>query len=139
MCKEKKVYENALSIGLVEHKFNGVNCVFFTGLKFSKYIINGEDVYKAYNTRSSNYKELEEDEVDLILKYGIVNCSLLFGYNMYKELISSSNALLESKSSNSKSVKKECKKTKYYMDRCESILSSFPEILNINKNNRLCQ
>lgn len=129
MTKQEKIYNSALSFKMPQHKFGNYLCIFYRGFKFEKEILDDGFDYRVYSTRASVYKELKDNELDIIISKGIFQAASLFSYNSYNKLLNRYRSTSESKRSSYKTVEKAVKVMKEYTKRCEDILLRYPKLL----------
>jgi len=124
MSLEKKVYDRALQMRLSLHNFGSSECMFYKGFKFEKKVLDdGTEKYSAYNIRPMYYKQLSEDEMDIIIRFGIMMASDLMSYGLYQNIIDRYVRILSSGKSGYKMVEKFNKNMEFYKKKCESILT----------------
>lgn len=129
MSKQEEIYNKALNLKIPQHQFGNYLCIFYKGFKFEKEILDEGFDYRVYSTRTSVYKELKPNELDIIISKGIFQAASLFSYNSYNKLLNRYRSTSESKRSSYKTVEKAVKVMKEYTKRCEDILLRYPKLL----------
>lgn len=129
MSKQEDIYNKALELRMPEYRFGDYLCIFYKGFKFEKEILDEGFHYRVYSTRTSVYKELKPNEIDILISKGIIEAASLFSYNSYNKLLNRYRSTSESKRSSYKTVEKAVKVMKEYTKRCEEILLRYPKLL----------
>lgn len=120
---QEKVYNKAFNMRLPIHTFGNKECMFYKGYKFEREELDdGSLVFNAYNIRPLHYKKLTEDEMDIILRFGIIMASDLMSYGLYNGIISRYTRLLTSTKMGYKMIEKTHKTIEFYKKKCEYIL-----------------
>lgn len=123
MEKEKIIYEKLISLRFPEHKFKDSSAIFHNGFKFEFTVDrNGNETYRALNTRKSRYVKLKDEELDLIIKNGVYVASDILSYkaSMQKKLFNE-KLLVDSKAGYKMTMMMN-KKIKTFGDRCKELL-----------------
>jgi hypothetical protein len=128
MSKQKQIYEKMLSYRPPIHKFGNNYCIFFSGFKFEKDVGGDVEVYRCYNTRTSIYRELSDEDMDYILKNGVFQASARDSYKSYGVLFKRYGSVINNKRSSKKMIDKAEKILKEYSDRCMEIIDRYPSL-----------
>jgi hypothetical protein len=120
---QEKVFNKAFNMRLPVHTFGNKKCMFYKGYKFEKEELDGGlKIFRAYNIRPLHYKDLTNEEIDIILRFGIIMASDLMSYGLYNGIISRYTKLLTSSRMGYKMIEKTHKTIEFYRDKCKKIL-----------------
>ena len=123
--KEQLIFEKCLQADMPVHNFrNNTRCIFYKGFKFEEDTKDdGSIEYYCYNTRSIKYKELTDEEMDMIMEYGVILSSNLLSFKSYRKNIEKYSLVLSNGKVAQKSIDTANKAVINYQRMCDNILN----------------
>jgi len=125
MTKQQQIFERCVEVDMPVHNFkNNTRCIFYKGFKFEEDTKDdGSIEYYCYNTRNIKYKELTNEEMDMVINYGVVLASNIFSFKSYRKTIDRFSLVLSNGKVAQKSIDTANKSISHYKKMCDNILN----------------
>jgi len=122
---EKEIFEMCTTRGMQVHKFtNNTRCIFYKGFKFEEVTdVNGDLSYNCYNVRYVNYKRLTNEEMRMLLDFGVIVSSDVLSFKNYKRLVEVSRLAINNPKNGYKVIEKSNKMAEHYEKLCNNLIS----------------
>jgi hypothetical protein len=123
--KQQQIFEKCVELQMPVHNFrNNTRCIFYKGFKFEEATKDdGSVVFSCYNTRSMRYKELTDEEMDIVIDHGVVLGSNFLSYKCYKGIIDKHSLTINNPNISYKSVDTARRIISNYEKMCDNILN----------------